>query len=132
MRTDARSTYPRRSRLVGVVAALLLLAAPVPAAQAAGGAEEAGPATPVTVPALSDWAPESGQYVYGRGTRLVADGKAERRVADTLADDLRAAGHGSVPVVGGERVRETSLSMSRRSGPRWARGTNSARANACR
>ncbi|MFD3313133.1 family 20 glycosylhydrolase [Streptomyces sp. NPDC058694] len=101
MRTDARSTYPRRSRLVGVVAALLLLAAPVPAAQAAGGVEKAGPATPVTVPALSDWAPESGQYVYGRGTRLVADGKAERRVADTLADDLRAAGHGSVPVVGG-------------------------------
>ncbi|MDQ1024124.1 hexosaminidase [Streptomyces umbrinus] len=102
MRTDARSTYPRRSRLVGVVAALLLLAAPVPAAQAAGGVEKAVPATPVTVPALSDWAPESGQYVYGRGTRLVADGKAERRVADTLADDLRAAGHGSVPVVGGE------------------------------
>ncbi|MFI1479843.1 family 20 glycosylhydrolase [Streptomyces sp. NPDC020747] len=101
MRTDARSTYPRRSRLVGVVAALLLLAAPVPAAQAAGGAEKADATTPVTVPALSDWAPESGQYVYGRGTRLVADGKAERRVADTLADDLRAAGHGSVPVVGG-------------------------------
>jgi len=101
VRTDTRSTYPRRSRLVGVVAALLLLAAPVPAAQAAGGAEEAVPATPVTVPALSGWAPESGQYVYGRGTRLVADGKAERRVADTLADDLRAAGHGSVPVVGG-------------------------------
>jgi hexosaminidase len=101
VRTDARSTYPRRSRLVGVVAALLLLAAPVPAAQAAGGAGKAGPATPVTVPALSDWAPESGQYVYGRGTRLVADGRAERRVADTLADDLRAAGHGSVPVVSG-------------------------------
>ncbi|MEV0559300.1 family 20 glycosylhydrolase [Streptomyces sp. NPDC050597] len=101
MRTDARSTYPRQSRLVGVVAALLLLAAPVPAAQAAGGAGKAGPATPVTVPALSDWAPESGQYVYGRGTRLVADGRAERRVADTLADDLRAAGHGSVPVVSG-------------------------------
>ncbi|MEU5343170.1 family 20 glycosylhydrolase [Streptomyces sp. NPDC020766] len=101
MRTDARSTYPRRSRLVGVVAALLLLAAPVPAAQAAGGAEKADATTPVTVPALSDWAPESGQYVYGRGTRLVADGKAERRVAGTLADDLRAAGHGSVPVVGG-------------------------------
>ncbi|MEU9960618.1 family 20 glycosylhydrolase [Streptomyces sp. NPDC050982] len=101
MRTDARSTYPRRSRLVGVVAALLLLAAPVPAARAAGGAEGAGPATPVTVPALSEWAPESGQYVYGRGTRLVADGRAERRVADTLADDLRAAGHGSVPVVSG-------------------------------
>ncbi|MEV4037930.1 family 20 glycosylhydrolase [Streptomyces umbrinus] len=101
MRTDARSTYPRRSRLVGVVAALLLLAAPVPVAQAAGGAEKAALATPVTVPALTDWAPESGQYVYGRGTRLVADGKAERRVADTLVDDLRAAGHGSVPVVGG-------------------------------
>ncbi|MGX1914912.1 family 20 glycosylhydrolase [Streptomyces phaeochromogenes] len=101
MRTDARSTYPRRSRLVGVVAALLLLAAPVPVAQAAGGVEKAVPAAPVTVPALSDWAPESGQYVYGRGTRLVADGEAERRVADTLADDLRAAGHGSVPVVGG-------------------------------
>ena len=46
-----------------------------------------------------------GSYVYGRGARLVADSAAERRVADTLADDLRAAGHGTVPVVrGGART----------------------------
>ncbi|MHC3467537.1 family 20 glycosylhydrolase [Streptomyces sp. 7R007] len=59
------------------------------------------PVVPVTVPALSDWTPGSGQYVLGRGTRLVASDAAGRRVADTLADDLRAAGHGTVPVVGG-------------------------------
>ena len=101
MRTEARSACPRRSRLVGVVAALLLLAAPVPAAQAVAGAERAAPAAPVTVPALSNWAAESGQYEYGHGARLVADGRAERRVAETLSDDLRAAGHGNVPVVSG-------------------------------
>ncbi|WP_225858663.1 family 20 glycosylhydrolase [Streptomyces albicerus] len=99
MSTEARSTYPRRSRLVGVVTALLLLTAPVPVAQAAESAEAAAP--PVTVPALSDWTPGAGNYLYGRGTRLIADAPAERRVADTLADDLRAAGHGTVPVVSG-------------------------------
>ncbi|WP_328499088.1 family 20 glycosylhydrolase [Streptomyces sp. NBC_00414] len=67
----------------------------------AGVAQAAGPTPPVTVPALTDWTPETGHYVYGRGARLVADSRAERRVADTLADDLRAAGHGVVPVVGG-------------------------------
>ncbi|MGH1551445.1 glycoside hydrolase family 20 zincin-like fold domain-containing protein [Streptomyces sp. L7] len=30
---------------------------------------------------------------------MVADSASERRVADTLADDLKAAGHGTVPVV---------------------------------
>ncbi|MFC8195030.1 family 20 glycosylhydrolase [Streptomyces sp. NPDC057298] len=96
MSTEAKRAYPGRSRLVGVVAALLLLVAPVPVA---GAAEAADATPPVTVPALSDWTPGSGQYVYGRGTRLVADGTAERRVAATLAGDLRAAGHGTVPVV---------------------------------
>ncbi|MCX5359170.1 family 20 glycosylhydrolase [Streptomyces sp. NBC_00124] len=87
-------TFPRRQTL-GVAAALALLLAPVPAV-----AEE-GTRPPVTVPALSNWTPESGRYDFGPGTRLVADGPAERRVADTLADDLREAGHGTVPVVGG-------------------------------
>jgi hexosaminidase len=87
-------TFPRR-QILGVAAALALLLAPVPAV-----AQE-GTRPPVTVPALGNWAPESGRYDFGPGTRLVADGPAERRVADTLADDLREAGHGTVPVVGG-------------------------------
>ncbi|MEV0642815.1 family 20 glycosylhydrolase [Streptomyces sp. NPDC050619] len=82
-----------RLRLVGVLAVLMLLLAPIPAF----ARQEQGP--PVTVPALSDWTPASGSYVYRPGARLVADGPAERRVADTLAGDLRAAGHGTVPVV---------------------------------
>ncbi|MEV0224119.1 family 20 glycosylhydrolase [Streptomyces sp. NPDC050704] len=73
----------------------------MPVARAAGAPGTAGPTPPVTVPALSNWAPETGSYLYGRGARLVADGAAERRVADTLADDLRAAGHGALPVVSG-------------------------------
>ncbi|WP_420823282.1 family 20 glycosylhydrolase [Streptomyces fulvoviolaceus] len=88
------STFPRR-QIVGAVAALALLLAPVPAV-----AQEE-PEPPVTVPALTDWTPESGSYDFGPGTRLVAESPAELRVADTLADDLRAAGHGTVPVVGG-------------------------------
>ncbi|WP_244181563.1 family 20 glycosylhydrolase [Streptomyces curacoi] len=90
----------RHSRLVGALAVLALsLAAPAPAV----AAEE--PAAPVTVPALADWTPASGSYHYGTRTRLVADGATERRVAGTLADDLRAAGHGRVPVVpGGARA----------------------------
>ncbi|WP_251061802.1 MULTISPECIES: family 20 glycosylhydrolase [unclassified Streptomyces] len=90
----------RHSRLVGALAVLALsLAAPAPAV----AAEE--PAAPVTVPALADWTPASGSYHYGTQTRLVADGATERRVAGTLAGDLRAAGHGRVPVVpGGARV----------------------------
>lgn len=86
----------RRWRSAGVLAALtLLLTAPLPAL-----AQEE-PAAPVTVPALTDWTPASGVYGYGRSTRLVADGASERRVAGTLADDLRDAGHGTVPVVRG-------------------------------
>ncbi|WP_031482517.1 family 20 glycosylhydrolase [Streptomyces bicolor] len=86
----------RRLRAAGVLAALtLLFAAPVPAL----AQEEQGP--PVTVPALSDWTPASGSYTYERSARLVADGATERRVAGTLADDLREAGHGTVPVVRG-------------------------------
>ncbi|MFF5476047.1 family 20 glycosylhydrolase [Streptomyces sp. NPDC012935] len=86
----------RRWRSFSVLTALmLLLAAPVPAL--AEGDQE----TPVTVPALADWAPASGSYTYGRATRLVADSASERRVAGTLADDLDDAGHGRVPVVRG-------------------------------
>ncbi|NUP21462.1 MAG: family 20 glycosylhydrolase [Streptomyces sp.] len=85
----------RRLRAAGVLAALtLLFTAPLPA-----GAEQRREAAPVTVPALTDWTPASGSYTYRRSARLVADSAAERRVADTLADDLRAAGHGTVPVV---------------------------------
>ncbi|MET7686804.1 family 20 glycosylhydrolase [Streptomyces sp. NPDC005483] len=85
----------KRLRFAAVVALLALLLAPVPAV----ARSEEG--KPVTVPALTRWTPESGAYVYRPGARLVADDPAERRVADTLAGDLRAAGHGSVPVVGG-------------------------------
>ncbi|MFI1356057.1 family 20 glycosylhydrolase [Streptomyces sp. NPDC020898] len=91
------STYPRR-RLLGALVALLL-AAPVPASAQPEGAAAA--ATPVTVPALANWTPEQGSYRYASSVRLVADTAPERRVADTLADDLREAGHGTVPVVGG-------------------------------
>ncbi|MER6179754.1 family 20 glycosylhydrolase [Streptomyces sp. NPDC001652] len=87
-------TFPRR-QILGVAAALALLLAPVPAV----AQEETRP--PVTVPALGNWTPESGRYEFGPGTRLVADGPSGRRVAETLADDLREAGHGTVPVVGG-------------------------------
>ncbi|MEU6351847.1 family 20 glycosylhydrolase [Streptomyces sp. NPDC047072] len=85
----------KRLRFAAVVALLTLLLTPVPAV--AGEASS----TPVTVPALTDWTPEAGSYAFGTGTRLVADSAAERRVASTLAGDLRAAGHGSVPVVRG-------------------------------
>ncbi|WP_030674177.1 family 20 glycosylhydrolase [Streptomyces cellulosae] len=89
----------KRLRLVGVMAVLALFLAPVPAI----ARQEQSP--PVTVPALSDWAPETGSYLYRTGARLVADGAAERRIAGTLADDLEAAGHGRVPVVpGGART----------------------------
>ncbi|MET7733135.1 family 20 glycosylhydrolase [Streptomyces sp. NPDC005402] len=85
----------KRLRFAAVVALLTLLLAPVPAV----ARSEEG--TPVTVPALPRWTPEPGAYVHRLGARLVADDPAERRVADTLAADLRAAGHGSVPVVRG-------------------------------
>jgi hexosaminidase len=83
----------RALRLLGVAATLTLLVVPTPAV-----AQEARQ-TPVTVPALANWTAEQGGYEYGKNARLVADTPAERRVADTLADDLKAAGHGSVPVV---------------------------------
>ncbi|MER5211876.1 family 20 glycosylhydrolase [Streptomyces sp. NPDC002838] len=82
-------------RLIWLAALLALVVAPTPAL----AREE--PKPPVTVPALSDWTAESGRYVYGDATRIVADSRTERRVADTLAADLRAAGHGTVPVVRG-------------------------------
>ncbi|MFJ5303326.1 family 20 glycosylhydrolase [Streptomyces sp. NPDC088350] len=87
----------RRFRLVGLAAVCALLAAPaVPAV-----AVQQERAVPVTVPALSNWTPAAGSYDFGGGTRLVADSESERRVADTLADDLKASGHGRVPVVRG-------------------------------
>ncbi|MEH0416824.1 family 20 glycosylhydrolase [Streptomyces sp. B21-083] len=89
------SRYPR-GRLLGVLVAFLLLAAPVPAVARTGVA-----GVPVTVPALANWTPEQGSYRYAASARLVADSTPERKVADTLADDLRAAGHGTVPVVSG-------------------------------
>jgi hexosaminidase len=85
----------KRLRFAAVVALLTLLLAPAPAL----ARSDQGP--PVTVPALTRWTPESGAYAYRPGARLVAGDPAERRVADTLAGDLRAAGHGSVPVVRG-------------------------------
>ncbi|NUQ96914.1 MAG: family 20 glycosylhydrolase [Streptomyces sp.] len=85
----------RLLRLLGVAAALTLLVAP--AAAVAQNQEKA----PVTVPALTNWTAGNGSYQYGKGVRLVAGSPAGRRVADTLADDLRAAGHGTVPVVSG-------------------------------
>ncbi|MEU6372719.1 family 20 glycosylhydrolase [Streptomyces sp. NPDC046909] len=92
------STFLRR-QVLGVAAALALVLAPVLTPVPAAAQEAA--AAPVTVPALADWTAESGSYRYGSGTRLVADSPAEVRVADTLAEDLRAAGHGTVPVVAG-------------------------------
>ncbi|MFE4676737.1 family 20 glycosylhydrolase [Streptomyces sp. NPDC056723] len=97
--TDLSSTIAprrRRHRLIGTVAAFLLLAAPAPLARAA-------PQDPVprTLPSLTNWTPGHGTYSYGPGARLVAHDAASRRVAATLADDLRAAGRGTVPVTGG-------------------------------
>ena len=91
-----------RWRAAGVLAALaLVLTAPLPAAARQEPATPTKPATPVTMPALTDWTPAPGHYRHIRTTRLVADSPEERRVAGTLADDLRAAGHGTVPVVRG-------------------------------
>ncbi|MCF1594679.1 family 20 glycosylhydrolase [Streptomyces muensis] len=90
----------RSSGVLAVLSLMLLLVAPLPAA-----ARETRAAAPVTVPALTDWTPAAGGYTYGRSTRLVADSTGERRVADTLAGDLRAAGHGTPDVVrGGART----------------------------
>jgi hexosaminidase len=88
------------SRVVGVLVGLVLVAAPVPAV-----ARTASGPPPTTVPALSDWTPGQGSYLFGSGSRIVAGGREAVDVARTLADDLRAAGHGSVPVVhGGART----------------------------
>ncbi|MFE5005447.1 family 20 glycosylhydrolase [Streptomyces sp. NPDC056696] len=88
--------WRRRHRLIGTVAAFLLLAAPAPLARAA-------PQDPVprTLPSLTDWTSAQGTYSFGPRARLVARDAASRRVAATLADDLRAAGKGTVPVTGG-------------------------------
>ena len=89
----------KRLGFAAVMALLVLLLAPVPAVA------RPDQRAPVTVPALTRWTPESGAYAFRPGARLVADGPAARRVADTLAGDLRAAGHGTVPVVrGGART----------------------------
>ncbi|MEU1271677.1 beta-N-acetylhexosaminidase [Streptomyces sp. NPDC005799] len=105
-------------RLLGVTAALTLLVTPVRAV-----AREAQPTVPLTVPALNNWTAGQGSYVYGKGVRLVADSPAERRVADTLADDLRAAGHGSVPVVpGGARTGDIVVDVQPSRGALGAEG----------
>ncbi|MCX5088458.1 family 20 glycosylhydrolase [Streptomyces sp. NBC_00365] len=89
---SVRSGWARR--VVGCAVVLLLtLATPVPASARAASVP------PVTVPALSNWTAEQGSYSFGPGSRIVARDATARRVADTLADDLRAAGHGTVPVV---------------------------------
>ncbi|MYT09998.1 MULTISPECIES: family 20 glycosylhydrolase [Streptomyces] len=85
----------KRLGFAAVVALLALLLAPVPAT----ARTDAGP--PVTVPALTDWTAETGSYAYGSRTRLVAESAAERRIAGTLADDLRSAGHRRITVVRG-------------------------------
>ncbi|MEV1022834.1 family 20 glycosylhydrolase [Streptomyces sp. NPDC050264] len=100
MLTEFRTKLPtgrRRSRLVGAALALLLTAAPVSAAHA----DTPAAATPRTVPALTDWQAGQGSYTFTSRSRLVAHDTASRRVAHTLADDLRAAGKGTVPVTGG-------------------------------
>ncbi|MCX4438540.1 glycoside hydrolase family 20 zincin-like fold domain-containing protein, partial [Streptomyces mirabilis] len=99
-RRAARSVRSRWTRRVvgGVVALLVTLATPVPALARTGVARTAV-VPPVTVPALSNWTPEQGSYSLGPESRIVARDPAARRVAGTLADDLRAAGHGTVPVV---------------------------------
>ncbi|MFE6617608.1 family 20 glycosylhydrolase [Streptomyces sp. NPDC057740] len=84
----------RSSGVLAVLTLMVLLVAPLPAL-----AQQARAAAPVTVPALADWTSASGSYTYRRSTRLVADGAGERRVADTLAGDLRDAGHGTPAVV---------------------------------
>ncbi|MYW63296.1 family 20 glycosylhydrolase [Streptomyces sp. SID8379] len=92
-----RAPRRRRHRWLGAAAALLLLTVPAPLARA-DAAQDSGPRT---VPALTNWTAEGGRYSFGDDSRLVAADAASRRVARTLAGDLRAAGKGDVPVVGG-------------------------------
>ncbi|WP_262008953.1 family 20 glycosylhydrolase [Streptomyces sp. FIT100] len=107
------------SRLLGAMAAaLLLITGPAPGA--AGATAEADAATsasapPAIVPALDNWTPGKGSFAFGRHTRLVADPRdiGARRVAATLAGDLRAAGHGTVPVAdGGARTGDIVVSVA--------------------
>ncbi|MGW1883879.1 glycoside hydrolase family 20 zincin-like fold domain-containing protein [Streptomyces sp. NPDC001970] len=89
-----------------------MLAGPVPAARASAGAET-GP--PVTVPTLTNWTPVDGsRYSFARTARLVVAPRdtAARRVATTLAGDLRAADRGTVAVVhGGPRSGDTVVAV---------------------
>lgn len=100
-RSRTRGTRARRlGRLVGLAMGLTLLATgPAPAVARETGPVDAAVSAPRTVPALTDWSPEAGSYSFGRSTRIVAGDQAARTVATTLADDLRSAGHGTVPVV---------------------------------
>ncbi|MZD09424.1 family 20 glycosylhydrolase [Streptomyces sp. SID5785] len=93
----ARRRRPYLAALAG--AALVLLAGTVPVS--AADTPDPARTAPRTLPALTDWTPAAGTYLYGDHARLVADDAASRRVARTLAGDLRAAGHGTVPVTGG-------------------------------
>jgi hexosaminidase len=102
----------RRFRFIGFAAVFALLV--VPAVPAVAVQQER--AVPVTVPALSNWTPERGSYGFGAGTRLVADSRSEREVAETLADDLKAAGHGTVPVVRGGAARSGDIVIEVRPG----------------
>ncbi|MFJ2176990.1 family 20 glycosylhydrolase [Streptomyces sp. NPDC087851] len=93
------------ARLAGIlVTALLLVTGVAPTATAAPPAT-ATPATtadapPRTVPALTNWTAKPGEFTFTTATRLIVapDDPAARRTADTLAQDLRAAGRGTVPV----------------------------------
>ena len=106
--SERRSAYRGRRlvRWAGVMAGLALLLVPGQTPAAAQDAPPAGVSrsvatAPVTLPALANWSPGAGSYSFARTTRIVADDGPARTVADTLADDLRDAGHGTVPVVGG-------------------------------
>ncbi|MEU1145125.1 family 20 glycosylhydrolase [Streptomyces sp. NPDC005863] len=103
-----------------LAAALLAVAAPLPAV---GASAPAAPDPPRTVPALTDWTPAEGSYHYGPGTRLVARDPASRRVAATLADDLRAAGEGHPALARGKpRPGDVVIDVDRARKPLGAEG----------